>query len=145
MAAEGISGVGTVLRRWNPSTTAWENISGIKNIDGPTSSRETNDTTALDTEGGYRTFIPGFRDAGEINMDVIFNRTGYDLMVADFQTNDLRNYEIVLPDDDVTSFEFEGMVTSVPLTIPEGVVTFKVTIKISGPITVNSGSEVSAP
>ncbi|MGQ4834719.1 MAG: hypothetical protein ACP6IS_12610 [Candidatus Asgardarchaeia archaeon] len=144
-AVEGITGVGTVFRRWNTSTSLWEAIAGITNIGGPSTSRETHDTTALDTTGGYRTFLTGFRDAGEITLSMIFDRTGYDLMLSDFESDDLRNYEIVLPDDEATSIEFEGLVTGIPLTISEAPVTLEVTIKISGAITVNSGSCSGAP
>lgn len=139
-AVTGITGVGTLFRRWNTNTSAWDTVAGITNIGGPTATRETHDTTALDTEGGYRTFITGFRDAGEITLSMLFNREGYDLMVSDFESEDPQNYEILLPDDDATSLEFEGLVTSIPLTIPESPVTMEVTIKISGAITVNSGS-----
>lgn len=144
-AVEGVTGVGTVFRRWNTSTSAWETIAGITNIGGPSASRETHDTTALDTSGGYRTFITGFRDAGEITLSMIFNRTEFDIMLSDFQSDDAQNYEIVLPDDESTSIEFEGLVTGIPLTIPESPVTLEVTIKISGAITVNSGSYSGSP
>jgi predicted secreted protein len=145
MAVTGITGVGTVFRRWNTLTSQWGDIAGITNIGGPSATRETHDTTALDTVGGYRTFIAGFRDGGEISLDMIFDRTGFDLMQADFESNVKANYEIVLPDDDSTSFEFEGLVTGIPLTIPEGPVTVSVTIKISGEVTVNSGSYSGSP
>lgn len=139
-AVDGISGVGTIFRRWNTTTSIWDTIAGITNIGGPSATRETHDTTALDTEGGYRTFITGFRDPGEITLSLVFDRDGYDTMVTDFESDDTQNYEIILPDDEATSLEFEAYVTGIPLTIPEAVVTMEVTLKISGPITVNSGS-----
>lgn len=144
-AVDGFTGVGTVFRRWNTSTSEWDVIAGITNIGGPSASRDTHDTTALDTSGGYRTFITGFRDAGEITLSMIFNRTEFDTMLSDFESDDNQNYEIVLPDDEVTSIEFEGLVTGIPLTIPEAPVTIEVTIKISGAITVNSGSYSGSP
>lgn len=144
-AVEGITGVGTVFRRWNTVNSTWETIAGITNIGGPSASRETHDTTALDTAGGYKTFITGFRDAGEITLSMIFDRAGYDTMLSDFESDDVKNYEIVLPDDDATSIEFEGLVTGIPLTISEAPVTLETTIKISGAITVNSGSYSGSP
>jgi predicted secreted protein len=145
MAVEGFSGVGTVFRRWNTSTSAWASMAGITNIGGPTVSRDTHDTTALDTTGGYRTFITGFREAGEITLDMIFDRTEFDIVLSDFESNTKQNYEIVLPDTDSTSIEFEGLVTGMPLTIGEAPVTIAATIKISGAITVNSGSYSGSP
>ena len=142
-----ISGVGTVFERWNSSLSvpAWEAVANIKSIGGPSATRATLDTTALDTAGGYRTFITGFRDAGEITLTLNYNRAGYDKMLADFEADTAGYYQIILPDTDSTSIEFEGFVTGIPLTIPEDVVTVAVTIKISGAITVNSGSYSGTP
>jgi len=144
-AVEGVVGTGTVFRRWNTTNSTWETIAGITNIGGPSASRDVHDTTAFDTTGGYRTFITGLRDAGEITLSMLFDRAGYDTILSDFESDDLQNYEIVLPDDDETSIEFEGLVTGFPLTIPDTPITLEVTIKISGAITVNSGSYSGSP
>ena len=66
-------------------------------------------------------------------------------MIADFQSDTTGYYEIVLPDTDSTSIEFEGLVSGIPLTIPEDVVTVAITIKISGAITINSGPFSGTP
>jgi predicted secreted protein len=99
------------------------------------------DVTSLDSTGGYREFIAGFRDGGTVNLTMNFTRTTYDLMKTDFEDDAAQNYEILLPDNDSTSFEFEGLVTELPLEIPtDDKVTANVTIKIVGQVTVNSGS-----
>lgn len=137
-----IAGVGTVFRRYDSSAEAWEEIAEINNITGPGMTRETIDTSALDTEGGYRTFITGFRDAGTVSMSMNFTREVYELLKDDFESDTPVGYEIILPDADNTSFEFEGLVTEIPLTIPpDDKVTVDLTIKISGEVTMNSGSK----
>jgi len=137
--SNAIAGVGTKFRRWNG--TAWEDIAEITSITGPSMSRDTIDVTSLDSVGGYREFIAGFRDAGTVTLSMNFTRDTYDLMKGDFESDDLKNYEIILPDDEETSLEFEGLVTELPLTIPtDDKVTADVTIKISGQVVVNSGS-----
>lgn len=137
--SNAVAGVGTLFRRW--SGTAWVNIAEINSINGPTMSRETIDVTSLDSTGGYREFIAGFRDAGTVTLNMNFTRAGYDQMKDDFESDTLQNYEIVLPDAENTSVEFEGLVTELPLTIsPDDKITVDVTIKISGEPTVNSGS-----
>ena len=55
---------GTEFRRWNDTLGAWEKQAEITGIAGPTMTRTTIDTTALDTTGGYMTFIGGLRDGG---------------------------------------------------------------------------------
>jgi predicted secreted protein len=133
------AGVGTKFRRWSGSN--WVNIAEINSITGPNKSRDTIDTTSLDTTGGYRTFIGGFRDGGTVTLPMNFTRDGYDLMNTDFEADVLNNYEIFLPDLEYTSFEFEGLVTELGLAIPtDDKITADVTIKISGAVTVNSGS-----
>ena len=140
-----ISGEGTLLRRFNTVTKLWENIAEVNSITGPDMSRETIDTTALDTAGGYRTFIPSFKDGGNVDLEMNFTRDEYETMLNDFESKDLQNYEIVFPDDDTTSLEFEAFVTNLSLTTPtDDKVTADVTIKISGPVTVESGSGPSA-
>ncbi len=137
--SNAISGVGTSFRRWNGSS--WENIAEINSITGPNKSRDTIDVTSLDSTGGYREFIGGFRDGGSVTLPMNFTRDTYDTMNTDFEDDDLQNYEIFLPDDDGTSFEFEALVTELGLGIPaDDKVTADVTLKVSGQVTVNSGS-----
>jgi predicted secreted protein len=140
-----VAGVGAQFRRWNSGSGIWESIAEINSITGPGMSRDTIDTTALDTAGGYRTFIGGFRNPGTITMMMNFTRSTFDTMKADFESSSLQNYEVVLPDTDTTTIEFEGLVTELPLTIsPDDKITADVTIQISGQVTVASGSGPSA-
>lgn len=137
--SQAFSGVGTLFRYWSGS--AWVSLGEVNNISGPGFSRETIDTTSLATTGGYRTFITGFRNPGTISFDLNFLRDDFDLLKTHFDSDDLQDYEIVLPDADQTSLEFQGLLTEMPLTIPPGdKVTISVTIQISGEVTIESGS-----
>ena len=134
-----ISGVGTLLRRW--SGTAWAQFAEVNNINGPGFQRDLIETTHLGTTGGYKTFIAGFRDGGEVSFDANFNRDDFELLLADFESDDAVDYEIVLNDSENTSIEFTGLVLNMPLTIPANEkVTMAVTIKVSGAISIDSGS-----
>lgn len=134
-----LAGVGVQFRRW--SGAAWEALAEVNSIEGPGMTRDFIETTALDTEGGYRTYIAGFRDAGDVTLNMNFTRTTYDAMMADFESSSVQNYEIVIPDEDNTTIEFEGYVTELPLSITaDDKITANVTIKVSGQPTVNSGS-----
>ena len=139
--SEAISGKGTKFRRWNTTTGAWQNIAEVNSINGPGMTRDTIDVTSLDSTGGYREFIAGFRDGGTVTLSMNFSRAGYELMKNDFESDVLQNYEIYLPDADQTSFEFSGLVTECPLSIvPDDKITSDITIKVSGEVTLNSGS-----
>lgn len=144
LAGDPIAGVGTKFMRWNSTTELWEDIAQINNITGPGMSRDTIDTTSLDTEGGYRTFITGFRNPGTITLSMNFTRDTYELMKDDFESDVAQHYQVVLPDADATSLAFEGLVTELPLTIPpDDKVTADVTIQISGAVDMESGSAAS--
>lgn len=139
----GFTGVGSTFRRWNTTSGAWEDLSQVRNISQGGMSRAMEDDTALDTPGGYRTKKPGFREPGTWSFELNFNREAYDKLKADFESEDAQFYEVMLPidkDPDNTSWEFEGYVSEIPLTIPEGVVTFNCTITVSGQTNVESGS-----
>lgn len=144
--SNAIAGVKTLFRRWDSATAAWENVAEINSITGPSMSRDTIDVTSLDSTGGYREFITGFRNPGTVTLAMNFTRETYDMMKSDFESDTAGNYEIVLPDADITSLEFEGLVTELPLTIPaDDKVTADVTIQLSGEVVVNSGTASASP
>lgn len=135
--SNAFSGVGSKFRRWNG--TAWVAIAEVKSISGPTMSREMIDVTSLDSTGGYREFIPSFRDGGTITLSINYTYTGYKLLKQDFQSDELVNYEIILADG--TSIEFSGYVQDLPITVKfDDAVTSEITIKVSGMVTIDTES-----
>ena len=138
MASKAIAGVGTKFKRWNGS--AWVDIAEINSITGPSMSRDTIDVTSLDSTGGYREFITGFRNAGTVVLAMNFTRATYETMLNDFESNTIQNYQIVLPDAENTGLDFEGLVSELPLTIPaDDKVTADVTIQVTGNVYISSG------
>lgn len=137
-----VTGVGVKFERWNAvgSSGDWVAIAQINSITGPSMTRETIDTTALDTEGGYRTFIAGFRNPGTLSLLMNFTRAGYEALKDDFESDEVQNYRIIIPDDVETTLEFEGLVTEIPLTIPEGKIAIDTVIQISGTVVMYSNS-----
>jgi predicted secreted protein len=143
MASNAVAGVGTQFRRW--SGTNWVNMAEINSITGPGVTREQIDVTSLDSTGGWREYIGGFRDGGTVALAMNFTRSTYEVMFTDFESNLSQNYEILLPDLEATSIEFMGIVTECPLTIsPDDKITADVTIKVTGQPVINSGSGSSA-
>jgi predicted secreted protein len=121
------------------SSPTFSAIAEINKIGGPTMSRDTIDVTSLDSTGGYREFIGGFRDGGTVNLSMNFAIAGYNDMKDDFESSDLRDYQIILPDTGNTTFGFAGLVTELPLDIPmDDKITCDVTIKISGQVTLST-------
>jgi predicted secreted protein len=138
--SNAFSGVGTKFRRW--SGTQWVAIAEVKSISGPTMSREMIDVTNLDSTGGYREFIPSFRDGGTVTLSMNFTFAGYQALKADFQSDTLVNYEILLLDNtNAYSVEFSGYVQDLPINVTfDDAVTTDVTIKVTGEVTLDSTS-----
>ena len=139
--SNAISGMGTKFYRWSSGSSLWVAIAEITSISGPGMSRETIEVTALDTTGGYREFIGGLREGGDVTLSMNFSRATYEAMKDDFEDDDNQSYAIVLPDDDRTTLEFEGLVMEVPLGIETGdKISADVTIKVSGQVELYDGS-----
>lgn len=144
MSTNAISGIGTKFNRSNEDSSSsgaetFTPVAEINSITGPGKTRETIDVTDLDSTGGYREFIGAFRDGGEVTLSMNFTLDTYDDLNVDFESDSLRTYQIVLPDSGNTTFEFEGLVTSLGLAIPmDDKITSDVTLKVSGQITLTS-------
>ena len=134
-----VSSVGALLKKWTGA--AWASVGEVTTITGPSMSRETIDVTSLASTGGYREFIAGFRNPGTLSFTMNFNRADYATMKTDFESDTAQDYELILPDDDKTSLEFQALVTELPLNLdPGSQITCNVSFQITGQITVNSGS-----
>lgn len=124
-------GKGTLFNRWDGSQ--WVLIANIVGIDGPSASRETVDTTTLNSTGGYREFIGSLRDAGEISLNMNFDKDTFAIMQADLDSDDSQEYQIVLPDSVNTTIEFTGLITANPVSIQvDDKISSDVTIKLTG-------------
>jgi predicted secreted protein len=138
MASNAFSGVGTTFKRSNMlSSASFTAIAEINNIKGPDKKRASIDVTSLDSAGGYREFIPAFRDGGQVVLEMNFTRAGFMDMNDDFESEDIQDYQINLPDS--TTLDFSGYVTDLGMAVPlDDKVTASVTIKVSGVVTVTS-------
>jgi predicted secreted protein len=136
--SEAITGQGTIFMR-NSSA-----VGEINSIEGPGKSRETIDVTRLEDVDGYRQKIGGLREPGTVTLNMNFTRENYDLLNQDFESDEVQEYAIHLPDVDETIFTFNGLVTELPLSVPIGdKITTDVVIQISGKVSV-SGSSASS-
>lgn len=134
MASNAFTGVGTQFKR------AGVAVAEVNSVTGPNSTRNQIDVTSLDSTGGYKEFIGGFRDGGEVTLNMNFTKATYGLMQNDFENDDNSvAYTVVLSDASATTIGFNGFVQSLGFAVPtEDKVTADVTIKVTGPITITS-------
>ncbi len=133
MSSSAFSGVGTTFGRATVQAGPFTAIAEINSISGPDKTRGTIDTTSLDSTGGYREFIPSFRDSGQIQLEMNFTRAGYELLNDDFEDETAKWYQIALPDTEDTKLTFSAFVSSISTAVPlDDKVTASVTLKITG-------------
>lgn len=133
MASNAFAGVGTIFKR------AGVAVAEVNSITGPNSTRNQIDVTSLDSTGGYKEYIGGFRDGGEVTLNMNFTKATYGLMQNDFEADADIAYSVVLPDASNTTIGFNGFVQNLGFAVPtDDKVTADVTIKVSGPVTITS-------
>ena len=125
MTEKAVRSVGTQLLKGAVA------IAGLKSIDGLDLTSETIDTTTLDSDGGYREFIGGFKDAGEISISGFFYPTSQAGLREDFESQTEASYTIKFPNKYQWTFKaiVTGFKTGAEL---EDAITFECTLKVSG-------------
>lgn len=118
-------------------------IAEITSIGGLKLTSETIDTTSLDSTGGYRTFITGFKDGGEIALKGWFNPgdAGQSAVYTAYTNGTTDNYTIIFPSTLGASWVFSGVITAFETSADlQSAVTFDATIKVSGQPTLSTAA-----
>jgi predicted secreted protein len=111
-------------------------ITELTSIGGLELSADTLESTTLDSLNGYRTFIQGLKDAGEVSVSGFFNPgdlNGQKAMYDAFESGMLTAFTILFPALLGASWDFNGIVTgfSTGAELEDGI-SFESTIKVSG-------------
>lgn len=109
-------------------------IAGLTSISGLDLTAETLDVTTLSSDGGYREFIGGFKDGGEVSISGYFEPGDADGQVAlhdAFEAGEAIPFSIIFPQG--AAWSFNGVVTGFSTGAElEDIVSFEGTIKVSG-------------
>ena len=137
------TGFGALIQKGTGSGSPedYVTILGIKSISGPSISRETHDTTVMTSPGGWREFIGGLKDGGEVSFTA--NWLPRDTTQSDLQDEfdkdsceSRSNWRIVVPacpGEPEVYLEFAGVLTGQNIEIPmDDLMGFEGTIKVSG-------------
>ncbi len=110
-------------------------ISDLTSIGSPSITQDEIDVTTLESEGGYREFIPGFKDGGELNISGFFvpGNAGQAAVYAALASGDLQDFEVIYPASLGATWSFQGFVSNYSVTAEiEGAIEFEATIRVSG-------------
>lgn len=119
--------VGTKLKK---GTAA---IAGLTSIGGLDLTSDTIDVTTLDSDGGYKEFIGGFKDGGEVPISGFFDPVSQAGLQTDFEAQTVGDYTIEFPEPITVKWNFKAVVTGFKTSAEvEGAITFEGNLKVSG-------------
>lgn len=95
----GLDAFGIALQRGDgvTPTEGFVAIANVTSVSGPEIERETYDVTAHDSADGWREFVGGLKDGGEVSLEVNYDPREHDTLMADFEDDAPRNYKLVFP------------------------------------------------
>lgn len=113
-------------------------ITGLTSIGEVTPESEELDATTLDSSGGYREYIQGFKDSGELSLSgyLVKNDVGQVELRTGYGTGDIDAVLITYPDGTTVSFNAYVKSYSMGAADVDGLVGFGATLRISGAVTV---------
>lgn len=108
---EALWGQGTQLYR-KGDDNEWHRIVKVQSISGPSFSLDTEDITDMDSPGGWEEIIPTVLRSGELDMDVAFipSFSQHQELLYDMQNKIIREFKLVFPDQNLTTWSFKGYV-----------------------------------
>lgn len=125
-----VVGMGTTLKKGDVI------VANLTSIDGVSVSADTIESTNLSTEGGYRTFVNGLKDAGEVSLSGHFDYDAHNYLLDDFEEGTNDTYTIEFPDRGTTTgttWTFSAVVTAFGTSVEmEDLISFESTLKVSG-------------
>lgn len=113
--------------------TGFSAIAEVVSITPPQMSKDTPDATHLGSPDGYREFISGLRDAGEVSLELNYvpSDATQALLRTDFDADTSRSYRITFPD--ASTITFDGFVTALSPSVPlDDKMALSVTLKVTG-------------
>jgi predicted secreted protein len=122
-------------------TEVFADVAEVMDITPPPMERDDIEVTNQQSVDGWREYIPGWRDGGEVEFNCNWlptNATQDEVtgMLETFNDNDLHNWRIVLPDA-IKTISFAGFITAFEPDLPlEEQGQLSITIKVSGKVTV---------
>lgn len=114
-------------------------IASVTNVGGPETSRETYETTAHDSPDGWREFIGGLKDGGEVSLELNYDPREHDTLVEDYDDEDPRDYRVVWPRG-LGTWAFKAIMTGFNPSGPsDDKLSAEATFKVSGKPTITPG------
>jgi predicted secreted protein len=136
MTTQAKIGYGVLFKLENDaSPQTFVTIGEILGVKPPSISRDTVDATHSESTEGYREFIPGLKDGGEVSFDMhlIPGSTGTTLLLSQLGINTASACKISLPTSPAYDWSFDAILTSFEPDAPiDDKMVVAVTFKVTG-------------
>lgn len=128
-----VDAFGTVWAMDPAGGSTYVNVADVTEIGVLDISAETIESTVHGSPGGWRTFIGGLKDGGELSMSINYDPALHGTIFSAIGVDGV-THRITLPDAGAAVVTFVGIVTGLSVGAPmDDKLTGDVTIKVSGP------------
>jgi predicted secreted protein len=110
-------------------------VGGLTSITGVEVSAETTEVTALDNQDGYREYLGGFKDGGEVPVEGYLDGEdeGQNKMFEALEDQAVHDFQIVFPKAIGKTWSFKGVVTKFATAAAlQDAIKYSGSIKVSG-------------
>lgn len=137
----GLNAFGIQLKRSDMAgTPVFTAIANVTSVKGPELERDTYDVTAHDSTDGWKEFIGGLKDAGEVTLNINYDPRVHDDLVADFDDDVARDYKLVFPGA-LGEWDLKGFLTGFSQEAPvDDKLSAELKIKVTGKPTIVPGA-----
>lgn len=127
MASNAWWAYGSDFKVGNDGTTeTFATVAEVLDISGPNMTMDTIEVSSQDSANGWREYIAGWRDAGEVSISANWipassTQDGTAGILSKFLDSDLHNYQIITPQCDGTetyTITLRGIVTGFNVNLP---------------------------
>ena len=135
--------VGTVFKVGSGASA--KTVGGLTSIDGIKVSGDEVDVTALDNNTGYREFLQGFKDGGEVPLSGFLDGAdeGQDELYSLLDSGTVTPMAIIFPTAIGKTWSFNAFVKEFSTGVDiDGAITFDVTVRVSGKPTLAATASV---
>ena len=141
MAASGaLFAHGTLLKIGDAATPieGFTVVAEVTDLGGPSLTLETIDVTSHDSVNGWREFIGGLLDGGEVSFTINYIPTNstHDAstgLIKDMKDRTIRNFQLIFPDAGTTTWTIAALITGFEPSEPiDSQLVADVTLKLSG-------------
>jgi hypothetical protein len=143
--SQQIIAYGGSVERSLTGTSGWVRIPEVKGIAVPTITTEYPEVTSLDSANGFREYIAGLKDPGEISLTCGYTAEGFEQQLADAAELGAIYYRVTLrtaPGQATGDrFEFRGFPTPTP--VDNGIgepMDMTIALRITGSVTWTKGT-----